>query len=196
MTWFRAFVDATVERPRHCQLWTITQMSGWWSPWAGILTSEAAGPRFFAVHTARLGFSSATGNVCLYLSTIALHHFPFGARRTRPRVANVRTRMVAAGEILVTNIPTRNTLGGTGLQGGNIRALVRKHFTAAITRDLARNLAGRAGSGMTEHGTRMTACSWPRTKITARVGCCQPGGFGIGFRSTETPGERNRLAFD
>jgi len=180
-------VNAAVKKPSYCELRIIAQVRGWWSPLAGILASETANPRSFAVHTASLGLSSATGNVRLYLSTIALHDLPFGTGCAGPRVTDVRTRVVAARELLVTNIPTRNPLGGTGLQGENIRTLVGKHFAATVTWNLACNLTGRAGSGMTEYGAGMTACSWSRTEVTARVRRCQPGGFGIGFRSTKTP---------
>ena len=187
-------MDPAVEKPRHCQLRIITQTGGWGSPLASVFTPEAANPRVLAVYTARLGLSGATGNVCLYPSTIALYDLPFGTRCTRPRVTNVCTRMVAAGELLITDVPTRNPLGGTGLQGGNVRALVRKHFAAAVTRNLACNLTGRTGPGMAEYRTRVAARSWSRTEVTARVRRCQSGGFRIGFRSTETPDESGHLA--
>jgi hypothetical protein len=99
-------------------------MSGRDSLFTAILTSEAANPRFFAVYTAGLGFSSATGDICLYISTIALHNLPFDTRGTRSGVTNVRTRMITAREFLIADISTRNPLGGSGIQERNIRALV------------------------------------------------------------------------
>ena len=88
------------------------------------LTSEATNPRFFTVYAAGLGFSSTTGNICLHLSTVTLHNLPFGTRSARPRVTNIYARVVAAGEFLITDVSARNTLGDTGLRGGNIRTLV------------------------------------------------------------------------
>ena len=106
------------------QLWVLTRMGSRDSPFTAILTSETANPRFFAIYTAGLGFSSATGNICLYFSAVALHNLPFGTRCARPRVTNVRTRMITAREFLITDVSARNPLGGSGVQGRNVRALV------------------------------------------------------------------------
>lgn len=123
------------------------------------LTSEATNPRFFTVYAAGLGFSSTTGNICLHLSTVTLHNLPFGARSARPRVTNIYARVVAAGEFLITDVSARNTLGDTGLRGGNIRTLVREDLTTTVTRNLGCDLTRRARPRMTEYGARMTACS-------------------------------------
>jgi len=147
----------------------MVRMSGRDSPFTGVLTSEAANPRFFAVHTAGLGFSNAAGNVRLYLSTVALHNLPFGTRCTRPRMTNVRARMITARELLVTDISARNPLGGSGVQGRNVRALVRKHFATAVTRHLPCNLTGRTRTGMTHYWAGMAARPLSRTDIGARV---------------------------
>jgi len=154
-----------------CQSRETRQMSCKQSPFTSVLTSEAANPQSLAVHIAGLGFSSTTGNVCLHLSTVALHNFLFGTRRTRPRVTNVRTRMVTAGELLITDIPARDPLCGSGLHGRKVRALVRKHFATTVARHLSCNLTGRTRSRMTEYGARMTASSFSRTSVAAGVGC-------------------------
>lgn len=79
--------------------------------------------------------------------------------------------MIVAGELLITDISARYILGDTGFRGGYIGALVGKHFTTAVARNLARNLTGRTGSRMTEYGARMAARPWSRAKVAARVRC-------------------------
>jgi hypothetical protein len=108
-------------------------------------------------------------------------------------VTDVRTRVVAAGELFITYISTRDPLGSRGVQGGNIRALVGKDFAATVTWNLPRYLAGRAGSRMTERRARVAAWSRSRTNIAARVRSCQSWRLRVDIRSAETPGVRSRI---
>jgi len=99
--------------------------------------------------------------------------------------------MFTAREFLTTDISARNPLCGSGVEGGNVRALVAKHFAATVARHLPGYLTGRTRTRMTEHWARMVARSWSCAGVTAGMRGRKLGRFRVDVRSTETSGKRS-----